>query len=150
MKRKIIVLPQRQALEYLSRPENTPEKVCLIAVCNPGAFPRALKDKARFYAFLEFDDVPDEKTAHTFGLTIFDDVQALWAGETLIKALKEGCLEFVFSCEGGRSRSAGLAAAFAKFLEEKGISFQLIHTKPLAPNPWVREKLYQALKGLTK
>ena len=150
MKRKILVLPQRQALEYLSRPESDPEKVCLIAVCNPGVFPSVLRDKARFCAFLEFDDAPDEKTAYAFGLTLLDDVQAHWAGETLLEALNEGCLEFVFSCEGGRSRSAGLAQGFVRFLEEEGIPYQLIHAKAPTPNPLACERLYLALKRLAQ
>ncbi len=147
MTKKILVLPHRRAIERLGQ-LNPPSNPCWIAVFRPSVPASAKAVKPRHFAFLEFDDVTDEKQARDFGLLPFDEAQAFYAAEVLLQALQEGVKEFIFSCDAGISRSAGLAEAFACFLKEMGFPFEKEHLHPPNPNPLARQRLYQALKAL--
>ena len=148
--RKILVFPHRRAVEYLGKFGAPRDNSCWIAVFKTGIPASAKGVKPRFFAFLEFDDVEDLRTAHTFGLIPLDEEQALWAAQVLLDALNEGCKEFIFSCDAGRSRSAGLAEAFALFLKEENIPFEKFHHREPVPNRLVIERLYRALRKLQK
>ena len=145
--KRLLVFPHRRAVEHLGRFEAPRDRICWLAVFRPRVPESALAVKPRFFAFLEFDDVSREEEARNFGLLPFDEDQALWAAETLLIALKHGVEEFLFSCDAGISRSAGMAEAFACFLAEKEIPFEKHHYRPPSPNPLVKEKLLLALKA---
>ncbi|NPA48352.1 MAG: hypothetical protein GXO20_00065 [Thermodesulfobacteria bacterium] len=148
--KKVLVLPHREAITHLGSFGAQREKSCWIAVFK-GKIPESAKGvRPRFFAFLEFDDVEKEETAYAFGLLLFDEEQARWAAQTLTEALEAGCEEFIFSCDAGRSRSAGLAEAFATFLKELEIPFEKKHSRPPSPNPLAKGRLYQALKGFAQ
>ncbi len=143
---RILVLPHRRAIERLGG--WTKPHACWVAVFRPAVPASAKAVKPAYFAFLEFDDVADEKLARDFGLLPLDEDQALYAAEVLLQALSAGVEEFIFSCDAGISRSAAMAEAFARFLEEEEISFEKEHLRAPNPNPLVRERLYQALKTL--
>ncbi|NPB09381.1 MAG: hypothetical protein GXO17_03415 [Thermodesulfobacteria bacterium] len=146
--KRILVFPHRYAIEYLKSPELERGKVCWVAVFRPAVPDAAKAVRPDYFAFLEFDDVADEEAARNFGLLPLSEEEALYAADTLLRALDAGVQEFVFSCDAGISRSAGMAEAFARFLEEQGLAFEKKHLRFPQPNPLVRERLLRALKTL--
>ncbi len=146
--RKLLVFPHREAIGYLGGFSSRKETSCWIAIFK-GQVPESAKGvKPRFFAFLEFDDVDNENIAYNFGLLPLEEEEALWAAQILIKALKSGCKEFIFSCDAGRSRSAGLAEGFADFLREQNIPFQKAHHRPLFPTSWYEKDFIKLFKKL--
>ncbi|WP_456371011.1 hypothetical protein, partial [Thermodesulfatator atlanticus] len=144
--KKLIVCAHREAIGRLGG--FAEKRACWLAAYKERLPEPAYLVKPEFYLFLQFDDARSERDALNFGLTVFDELMAELAAETLLEALNKGCTEFIFSCDAGVSRSAGMAKAFERFLAHHKIPYHVEVARPTMPNPLVENRLWQALKTL--
>ncbi|AEH44136.1 hypothetical protein Thein_0252 [Thermodesulfatator indicus DSM 15286] len=145
---KIFVHPHRIAIGELGHFRTKEELICWLAAYKDKLPSASEIIKPKFYLFLNFDDVRSEQEAINFGLTPFDELMAELAAETLLEALRAGCQKFIFSCDAGVSRSAGMAEGFGLFLQKLGKPFQMVSSRQTSPNLLVKEKLFESLKKL--
>ncbi|OAG27808.1 hypothetical protein [Thermodesulfatator autotrophicus] len=145
---KVFIYPNRIAIGELGNFRGREETICWIAAYKEKLPEVSQLVKPNFFLFLNFDDITSEKEALIFGLTPFDEVMAELTAETLIAALKAQCENFIFSCDAGISRSAGMAEAFCVFLKEQGKAYQKFAHRHTSPNLLVKERLLKALKML--
>ena len=150
---EVLVVPNRKALKLAK--EGKLAKACWIASYWETKFNRNLKRILRYKPLkvgamlvLCYPDEVDLKMAQKEGLPVFDETMAKKVAETIDRAMAEGVKTFVFSCDAGVSRSAGMAQAFENWLKQKGLSYTVCHQNPANPNPLVRELCYRMLVDL--
>jgi len=96
---------------------------------------------------LHFPDTEDPGLAHLFGGVVFNEEMAEKVAKFLMNNLRRGVANFVFSCDVGVSRSAGMAMAFEQFLREQNIRVKTSFRNTPFPNEYVKNLLLKKLES---
>lgn len=149
---EILVIPNRKALKLAKAGELA--QACWVASYWESKFRRDLRCALRYKPFrvgvmlvLCYPDEADPEEAKEAGLPTFDKAMAEKATAALDRAVAKGIKRFVFSCDAGISRSAGMAQAFEEWLRRKGLPCKVQHQNPPQPNSLVRRLCLEALKN---
>lgn len=89
-----------------------------------------------------------EEQARELGLEPFTREHAETAARFLVDAYRDGMRFFIFTCEAGRSRSAGAAHAFVRWLRAQGEEPRVFSMFLLFPNQRIEELLTETLFDL--
>ena len=147
---EILVVPNRKALKLAKAGELA--QACWVASYWESRFKRDFKHALRrkplkvgVMLMLCYPDKVDLKEAKKAKLPIFDKAMAEKATAALDRAVAKGIKRFVFSCDAGISRSAGMAQAFEEWLRRQGLPCKVQHQNPPQPNPLVRRLCFKML-----